>query len=153
MGSNGVLFGQIVLVAAILVCGVWFATQWTAAELGYQMRLGAPWFVLHGLPVYHPWRLFQWWFVYESYAPCHATFRRPHSVLSARESISEGRGHDYIPRFGAPAFLTYTQGNSHDPSRSSAVVLLRTISRICIQGSLMGMVKYTCFPAIALGKA
>jgi len=81
MGSNGVLFGQIVLVAAIIVCGVWFATQWTAAELGYQMRLGAPWFVLHGLPVYHPWRLFQWWFVYESYAP--AIFNRGGAIAAS----------------------------------------------------------------------
>ena len=45
------------------------ATQWTAAALGYQARLGAPWFELLGTPVYHPWRLFEWWFVFDAYAP------------------------------------------------------------------------------------
>jgi type IV secretion system protein VirD4 len=33
------------------------------------MRLGAPWFDLLGTPVYHPWRLFEWWFFFDAYAP------------------------------------------------------------------------------------
>ena len=43
--STGVLAGQIVLVFAIAALGVSIATQWTAAALGYQVRLGAPWFL------------------------------------------------------------------------------------------------------------
>jgi len=49
-----------------LPTGVWGATQWTAAALGYQARLGAPWFELLDTPVYHPWRLFEWWFVFDA---------------------------------------------------------------------------------------
>ncbi len=48
---------------------VWGATQWTAAALGYQLRLGSPWFDFHGMPVYYPWKLFEWWFFFDAYAP------------------------------------------------------------------------------------
>jgi len=52
-----------------VVAGVWVATQWTAAHLGYQLRLGSPWFDFLGAPIYHPWQLFQWWYWYDAYAP------------------------------------------------------------------------------------
>jgi len=69
MTPTKLLIGQISLVFAIVVLGVWWATQWTAMELDYQWRLGAPWFVVLGYPVYHPWRLFQWWYAFDAYAP------------------------------------------------------------------------------------
>jgi type IV secretion system protein VirD4 len=68
LGTN-VLFGQIAAVFGIVTVGVWGATQWTAATLGYQIRLGTPWFECFGTPVYHPWRLFDWWFFFGAYAP------------------------------------------------------------------------------------
>ena len=69
MQGQGVLFGQVGVVFGIVIAGVWTATQWTAAALGYQLRLGSPWFDFFGTPVYHPWRLFEWWFSYDAYAP------------------------------------------------------------------------------------
>ncbi|WP_075259879.1 conjugal transfer protein TraG [Herbaspirillum camelliae] len=69
MQGQGVLFGQIGVVFGIVIVGVWFATQWTAAALGYQLCLGSPWFDLLGTPIYHPWRLFEWWFFFDAYAP------------------------------------------------------------------------------------
>ncbi|WP_175822200.1 conjugal transfer protein TraG [Burkholderia sp. BCC0419] len=69
MQGQGVLFGQIAVVFGIVFTGVWAATQWTAAALGFQLRLGSPWFDFFGTPVYHPWRLFGWWFLYDGYAP------------------------------------------------------------------------------------
>jgi|GEM_PF-1258415 probable plasmid conjugation trag transmembrane protein len=69
MQAQGVLFGQIAAVIGIVIAGVWSATQWTAAALGYQLRLGSPWFDFLGTPVYHPWRLFEWWFFFDAYAP------------------------------------------------------------------------------------
>ncbi|AHB76853.1 conjugal transfer protein TraG [Pandoraea pnomenusa] len=69
MKGQGVLFGQIAVVFGIVFAGVWAATQWTAAALGYQLRLGSPWFDFFDTPVYHPWRLFEWWFLYDGYAP------------------------------------------------------------------------------------
>ncbi len=69
MQGTNVLFGQITAVFGIVIAGVWGATQWTAAALGYQARLGTPWFECFGTPVYHPWRLFDWWFFFGAYAP------------------------------------------------------------------------------------
>lgn len=46
MQAQGVLFGQIAAVFGIVIAGVWGATQWTAAALGYQLRTGSPRFDL-----------------------------------------------------------------------------------------------------------
>jgi len=69
MSGTNVLFGQIAVVFGIVIAGVWSATQWTAAALGYQLRLGSPWFDAFGTPIYYPWKLFEWWFVFDAYAP------------------------------------------------------------------------------------
>jgi type IV secretion system protein VirD4 len=69
MTPTKLLIGQILVVFAIVLAGVWFATQWAAAELAYQPELGQPWFVAFGRPVYLPWALFGWWFSFEAYAP------------------------------------------------------------------------------------
>ncbi|RDS85038.1 conjugal transfer protein TraG [Dyella monticola] len=69
MNGTSVLFGQVLTVFGIVVAGVWAATQWTAAHLGYQLRLGLPWFDCLGIPVYHPWQLLPWWYWYDAYAP------------------------------------------------------------------------------------
>ena len=69
MQAQGVLFGPITAVLGIVIAGVWGATQWTAATLGYQRRLGSPWFDFNSTPVYYPWKLFEWWFSFDAYAP------------------------------------------------------------------------------------
>jgi len=69
MRGTNVLFGQIAVVFGIVIIGVWSATQWTASALGYQVCLGAPWFDVSGMPIYFPWKLFEWWFVFDAYAP------------------------------------------------------------------------------------
>lgn len=69
MQGTNVLFGQIAVVLGTVIVGVWGATQWVAAALGYQPRLGTPWFDFLDTPIYHPWRLFEWWFFFDAYAP------------------------------------------------------------------------------------
>lgn len=69
MTPTKLLIGQIIVVFAIALAGVWFATQWAAAELAYQPELGLPWFIAFGRPIYVPWALFGWWFSFEAYAP------------------------------------------------------------------------------------
>jgi type IV secretion system protein VirD4 len=69
MTPTKLLIGQIIIVFAIVILGVWAATQWCAAMLGYQPQLGPPWYVLFGWPVYRPWALFPWWYWYDAYAP------------------------------------------------------------------------------------
>ncbi|BAK67282.1 conjugal transfer protein TraG [Sphingobium sp. SYK-6] len=69
MTPTKLLIGQIVIVFAIVVAGVWASTQWCAAMLGYQPQLGAAWFVIDGMPIYRPWAIFLWWYHYDAYAP------------------------------------------------------------------------------------
>ena len=70
MSSTRVLWGQICSALGIVLVTTWAATQWVAWKLGFQPRLGPPWFVLiGGLPVYYPPAFFWWWLVYDAYAP------------------------------------------------------------------------------------
>ena len=69
MTPTKLLIGQIVVVFAIVLAGIWIATQWAAAELAYQSELGAPWAVIGGVPVYRPWAIFLWWHHFDAYAP------------------------------------------------------------------------------------
>ena len=81
MTPTTLLMGQILVVFGIVISGTWIATQWTAAALGYQLRLGTPWFQFGALPVYYPWRLLEWWYAYEAYAP--AVFNRGGLIAAA----------------------------------------------------------------------
>ena len=63
------LTGQVIAVFAVVGGGIWGATQWVAGRLGHQPGLGEPWITIAGHPVYPPWRLFEWWYAYEAYAP------------------------------------------------------------------------------------
>ena len=63
------LVGQIAVVFAVAVGGMWIATQWAAWKLGYQSQLGPAWFDILRCPIYRPWNLFAWWYAYDAYAP------------------------------------------------------------------------------------
>jgi type IV secretion system protein VirD4 len=69
MTPTKLLIGQIIVVFAIVVAGVWAATQWAAAMLAYQPQLGSPWFIAFHTPMYRPWAIFPWWYHYDAYAP------------------------------------------------------------------------------------
>jgi type IV secretion system protein VirD4 len=69
MTPTKLLIGQILIVFAIVILGVWGATQWAAAMLGHQRELGGAWFRVLGAPVYRPWALFLWWYHFDAYAP------------------------------------------------------------------------------------
>jgi type IV secretion system protein VirD4 len=70
MSSTKVLWGQTCIVLGIALLTMWAATQWVAWKLGFQPRLGRPWFELvDGLPIYYPPAFFWWWYAYDAYAP------------------------------------------------------------------------------------
>ncbi|GAB1714994.1 MAG: TRAG protein [Nitrobacter sp.] len=69
MSASRVMWGQIMVVFAIVLLAVWIATQWIAWRLGFQAQLGSPWFELAGVPVYSPPAIMWWWFLYDAYAP------------------------------------------------------------------------------------
>jgi type IV secretion system protein VirD4 len=81
MTPTKLLIGQILLVFAIVIGAVWGATQWTAGQLGYQPRLGPAWVSIADYPIYVPWRLFEWWYAYEAYAP--SIFNRAGAMAAA----------------------------------------------------------------------
>ena len=81
MTPTKLLIGQVLIVFAIMLLGLWAATQWAAAMLAYQRELGPRWFSVGGLPLYRPWALFGWWFHYDAYAP--AVFNRAGALAGA----------------------------------------------------------------------
>lgn len=86
--ATGVLFGQIFVVAGVSLGGVWAATQWTAHALGYQPRLGPAWFEMSGVPVYEPWKLFEWWYFYSAYAA--GVFERGGVIAASSGMVATG---------------------------------------------------------------
>lgn len=68
MTPTKLLIGQILIVFAIVIAGLWAATQWAASMLAYQPELGRPLFAIGHIPVYRPWALFWWWYHYDAYA-------------------------------------------------------------------------------------
>jgi type IV secretion system protein VirD4 len=69
MSASRVLWGQIIVVLAMVLAGIWSATQWTASTLAYQPELGTPWFTLGDQYIYPPPAFFWWWFSFDAYAP------------------------------------------------------------------------------------
>lgn len=69
MSATKILWGQITIVALIVLITTWAATQYVAWQLGFQGQLGAPWFRLGSVPVYFPPAFLAWWFSYDAYAP------------------------------------------------------------------------------------
>jgi type IV secretion system protein VirD4 len=69
MVPGRIYVGQIVVTITIMIIATWIATQWAASALSHQVDLGQVWFIIGGYPVYSPWRIFEWWLIYEAYAP------------------------------------------------------------------------------------
>jgi hypothetical protein len=70
MSATKILWGQIVVIVAIVLATMWAATQWVAWRLGFQPELGHPWFELpSGVPIYLPPSFFWWWYAYDACAP------------------------------------------------------------------------------------
>ncbi len=69
MPATKILWGQILVVFAIVLATTCAATQWTAWRLGYQPQLGNPWFLVANFPLYPPPAFFWWWFSFDAYAP------------------------------------------------------------------------------------
>lgn len=101
MTPTKLLIGQIAVVFAIVVSSVWAATQWCAHMLGHQPPLGAPWFVAAGWPIYKPWKVFEWWFHFDAYAP--EVFDKAGVLAGA---ITVGNVGPFGCPFGRPVLIT-----------------------------------------------
>src|SRR3954470_2293582 len=82
--------------------------------LGYQEGLGSPWFTLSSYPVYLPWRLFEWWYAYEAYAP--EIFERAGAVsagggvagalFAVVNSVWRARQNQFVTTYGSARWAT-----------------------------------------------
>ncbi|WP_342627101.1 conjugal transfer protein TraG [Nguyenibacter vanlangensis] len=70
MSGARILWGQMIVVLAMILLSWWLATEWVAWQLAFQPELGSPWFVLfHRWAIYPPPMIFWWWYVFDAYAP------------------------------------------------------------------------------------
>ncbi len=69
MSATRILWGQILVVFAIVLSTTCGATQWTAWRLAFQPELGPAWFRLGSWPMYPPPAFFWWWYHFDAYAP------------------------------------------------------------------------------------
>ncbi|MDP9968931.1 type IV secretion system protein VirD4 [Variovorax paradoxus] len=109
-GANGILFGQIVVVVGVTMGGVWAATQWTAHAFGYQPRLGVPWSKPWGVSVYAPWKLFQWWYWFDAYAP--DIFLRGGAIAASSGMLATGAAISMAVRRSRVAARVTTYGSA-----------------------------------------
>lgn len=88
MTPTKILIGQVFIVAMIIAAAMWIATGYVAGVFHYDAALGTPWFTALGRPVYYPWRLFEWWYAYEPYAP--GVFLRGGAIAASGGFIGAG---------------------------------------------------------------
>ena len=69
MSAGRLLIGQIILVIAIIIGGIWSGTESLALKLEYPAEFGDPWAQLGNLKLYAPWSLFVWDYRFGAYAP------------------------------------------------------------------------------------
>ena len=139
MTPTKVLLGQIAIVFAIVLLGMWLATEWVAFQLGFQLRLGPAWFSLSfprivsstSIRIYYPWRLFEWWYVYEAYAPrifnvggviaaCSGILG---AVTAIGGSVWRARQSKLITTFGSARWATVRDITAAKLTRSAGVFL------------------------------
>jgi type IV secretion system protein VirD4 len=128
------LFGQFLLTLLLIVLSTWAATQWAADALGYQPRLGMPAFFFRDYPVYFPWRLFQWWYAYDAYAP--AVFARAGVIaalgglagilMAIAASIHRARQDKASSTYGSARWATQTDIRRAGLHAEEGLVLGRT---------------------------
>ncbi|MGI4813429.1 MAG: conjugal transfer protein TraG [Janthinobacterium lividum] len=112
---SGVHLGQVAAICGVVGCGVWGATQWTAAALDFQSRLGQPWFWAAGHAVYYPWALFDWWYKFDAYAP--AVFARGGVIAASTGPIAIAVALGSSLWRGRQSLRATTYGSSHWASR------------------------------------
>lgn len=133
MTPTKLLVGQIIIVFSIVIGTVWGATQWVAQQLAFQPRLGSAWFEVADYPVYPPWRLFEWWYAYEAYAP--SIFNRAGIfaglggmlgvVVAIAGSLWRARQNQLVTTYGSSRWATKSEIANSDLSGPSGVFLGR----------------------------
>jgi hypothetical protein len=85
MSATKTLWGQMLLVGAVVIAFIWPATESTAWRLGLRSQLGHPWFELLGRRVRQASIIFCWWFAHDAGGIAAITVAIAISVWLARE--------------------------------------------------------------------
>jgi hypothetical protein len=85
MSATKTLWGQMLLVDAVVIAFIWPATESTAWRLGLRSQLGHPWFELLGRRVRQASIIFCWWFAHDAGGIAAITVAIAISVWLARE--------------------------------------------------------------------
>ena len=133
MSGTKILWGQVALVALVVLIAIWGSTQWVAWRLGFQPQLGLPWFRFSGWPVYFPPSFFWWWFSYDAYA--RAIFQEGAIIAASGGFLSVGvaifmsllraREADNIHTYGSARWATPEELRGADLLNPNGVILGR----------------------------
>ena len=122
---------------ALIVITIWTATQWTAFKLEYQPALGRSWFNIGELPVYVPWRLFQWWYAYEAYAPDVSRTLSVFVGLIVTNCIVLGRAEAFAVKNNP--LMAALDGIGNGLGYSLVLIVVATIRELLGAGTLLGI--------------
>ena len=117
MSPQSILIGQIIVVFTTIILTTWYATQWVALQFDYDAYLGAPWFTVSNHKIYLPWRLFEWWYSFDAYAP--SVFAKGGQIAAGGGfvgtlfavigSVIRGRQAKRLTTFGSSEWATHKQ--------------------------------------------
>ena len=117
MSPQSILIGQIIVVFTTITLTTWYATQWVALQFEYDAYLGAPWFIIGQYKIYFPWKLFEWWYSFDVYAP--GVFARGGQIAAGGGfvgtlfaiigSVWRGRQSKRLTTFGSSQWATRKQ--------------------------------------------
>ena len=133
MTPTRILIGQIAIVLIVVIAGSWIATEWAAWHLGFQWRLGVPWVHFQHFPLYYPWRIFEWWYAYEAYAPkvfntagmIAASGGLVGAACAVMGSVWRARQSRVVTTYGSARWATQREITDASLTRRSGIVLGR----------------------------
>lgn len=134
MSPQSILIGQIIVVFTTIILTTWYATQWVAFQFDYDAYLGTGFAAFGKHEIYAPWKLFQWWYQFDAYAP--HIFAKG-GVISAGGgfvgiifavigSVWRGRASKSLNTFGSSRWATIKQIKQVGLLKDTGVFLGRT---------------------------
>ena len=134
MSPQSIIIGQIIIVFTTIILTTWYATQWVAFQFDYDAYLGTGLFSFGEHRVYAPWKLFQWWYQFDAYAP--DIFAKGGQIAAGGGfvgtlfavigSVARGRSAKSLSTFGSSRWATTKQISKAGLLGDTGVFLGRT---------------------------
>jgi len=134
MSPQSILIGQIIVVFTTIILTTWYATQWVALQFDYDAYLGTGFAGFGNHKIYAPWKLFQWWYQFDAYAP--HIFAKGGQIAAGGGfvgiffavicSVWRGRASKSLNTFGSSRWATHKQLKKVGLLEDTGVFLGRT---------------------------